>query len=129
MKKMQTILRAGVLLMGAISMQSQAQHPTQSGNSAAEPEHHLVKHFQSCVNAVGLTKDLPLAEPAPQLDPNIKLHPLNDIGKIRDGYRHFLYVSADEKTLYIVQMGGIAGLRKVFGPLKTDACANVTKTK
>lgn len=129
MKKLQTILRASMLLMGAISMQSQAQAPKPSGNSAVEPEHHLVKHFQSCVNAVGLTKDLPLADPAPQFDPNIKLDPLNDIGKIRDGYRHFLYVSADEKTLYIVQIGGIAGLRKVFGPLKTDACADVTKTK
>lgn len=129
MKKMQTILRAGVLLMGAISMQSQVQASTQSGNSAVEPEHHLVKHFQACVNAIGLTKDLPLADPAPQLDPNIKLHPLNDIGKIRDGYRHFLYVSADEKTLYIVQMGGIAGLRKVFGPLKKDACADAVKSK
>lgn len=104
-------------------MQSQAQ------NSAPETEHRLVKQFQACVNAIGLTKELALADPVPQLDPAIKLHPLNEIGKIRDGYRHFLYVSANEKEIYIVQVGGIAGLRKVFGPLKPDACADVAKSK
>lgn len=101
----------------------------QNATSASEPEHPLVKQFQACVSPVGLTKELALADPAPQLDPTIKLHPLNEVGKIRDGYRHFLYVSANEKDIYIVQMGGIAGLRKVFGPLKPDACADVAKAK
>lgn len=126
MKKFQLFLKLGVLLAGVISMQSQAQDQV---NNAAEPEHHLVKHFQACVSAVGLTKALPLADPAPQLDPGIKLHLLNELGKIRDGYRHFLYVSANEKEVYIVQTGGLAGLRKVFGPLKLDACADAAKSK
>ncbi|MBI3713610.1 MAG: hypothetical protein HY253_11720 [Burkholderiales bacterium] len=126
MKKFQSMLRLSVLLAGAISMPSQAQN---DANKAAEAEHHLVKHFQACVSPVGLTKDLPLADPVPQLDPTIKLHLLNEVGKIRDGYRHFLYVSPNEKEVYIVQMGGIAGLRKVFGPLKSDACADVAKPK
>ncbi len=128
MKKFQKILSASVLLAGVTSMQSYAQHSAKSTSGAAEPEHHLVKHFQACVSAVGLTKELPLVDPAPQFDPTIKLHLLNDVGKIRDGYRHFLYVSANEKEVYIVQMGGIAGLRKVFGPLKPDACADLTKS-
>lgn len=129
MKKIQKILSASVLFAGVMSMQSYAQHSVNSTGAAAEPEHHLVKHFQACVSAVGLTKELPLADPAPQFDPAIKLHLLNELGKIRDGYRHFLYVSANEKEVYIVQIGGIAGLRKVFGPLKPDACADVAKSK
>lgn len=80
-------------------------------------QHPLVKKFQSCVSAVGLEHDLPLADPVPDLNGPGHLYQLNELGRIRDGYRHSLYVSEDQKHIYILQIGGFAGTRKVFGPL------------
>lgn len=80
-------------------------------------QHPLVKAFQACVSATGLERDLPIANPEPKLDAKGHLYQLNEVGRIRDGYRHFLYVSPDGKTIYIQQIGGIAGMTKYFGPL------------
>lgn len=80
-------------------------------------QHPLVKAFQACVSATGLERDLPIANPEPKLDAKGHLYQLNEVGRIRDGYRHFLYVSPDGKTIYIQQVGGIAGTSKYFGPL------------
>jgi len=46
-----------------------------------------------------------------------KLYVLGDMGAVSDGYKHSLFVSGDGKVIYIVQVGGIAGTYKVFGPL------------
>lgn len=80
-------------------------------------QHPLVLAFKPCVSATGLERDLPLANPAPAMESTGHLYQLNDVGRIRDGYRHSLYVSADGKQIYIVQVGGFAGTYKVFGPL------------
>lgn len=91
-------------------------------------QHPLVKAFKPCVSAVGLERDLPLANPAPDLSGPGHLYQLNDVGRIRDGYRHSLYVSADGKQIYIVQIGGLAGTHKVFGPLDPKMhCAKPSK--
>lgn len=108
----------GTMLVCCGVMTSLAQTvPTETMNT---PHSSLVKQFQACVSPTGLTRDLPLADPAPPLDSSITLLSLNEVGKIRDGYRHFLYVNHDASQIYIIQIGGIAGLRKVFGPLKAD---------
>jgi hypothetical protein len=79
--------------------------------------HPLVRKFKPCISPVGLTRDLPLADPSPKLEAPGHLYVLGDMGVIRDGYRHSLYVSGDGKQIYIVQVGGFAGTYKVFGPL------------
>ena len=80
-------------------------------------QHPLVKAFQACVSATGLEHDLPTPNVLPKFDSKGHLYQLNEVGRIRDGYRHFLYVSPDGKTIYIQQIGGIAGTTKYFGPL------------
>ena len=79
--------------------------------------HPLVQKFKPCISPVGLTRELPLADPIPKLEAPGRMYTLGDMGAIRDGYRHSLYVSADGKQIYIVQVGGFAGTYKVFGPL------------
>jgi hypothetical protein len=79
--------------------------------------HPLVQRFKPCISPVGLTHDLPLADPFPKLEAPGRLYILGDMGAIRDGYRHSLFVSGDGKLVYIVQVGGFAGTYKVFGPL------------
>lgn len=80
-------------------------------------QHPLVKVFQPCVNATGLVVDLPLADLVPAYESSGHLYQLNELGRIADGYKHFLHISADAKQFYIVQVGGIAGIQKVYGPL------------
>ena len=79
--------------------------------------HPLVIAWKPCVNARGLEMELPLADPIPAISAPGKLYVLNDLGKIRDGYKHSLFISADGKQHYILQVGGIAGTIKVFGPI------------
>lgn len=89
----------------------------------------VVRAFKACVSPVGLTRDLTLMDPAPAMDSAGKLYVLGETGAIRDGYNHTLYVSPDGKTAYIIQAGGIAGTRKVFGPLDAKAGCPAEKPK
>ncbi len=98
-------------------MTASAQYPWQASATEVKTDHPLVKQFQGCVSAVGLNIELPLVEKAPNLDATGSLLRLNDVGRIRDGYIHTLYVSPDRKTMYIIQVGSFAGTQKVFGPL------------
>lgn len=104
-------------LLGSISMVASAQNNWQASATEVKANHPLVQQFQSCVSAVGLNVELPFLEKAPTLDPKATYLRLNDTGRIRDGYIHTLYVSQDQKTMYIIQVGGLAGTQKVFGPL------------
>lgn len=114
-------------ILGPIALTASAQ--TSLPLEVAD-QHPLVKAFKPCVSAVGLEHDLPLANPAPDLSGPGHLYQLNDVGRIRDGYRHSLYVSEDGKQIYIIQIGGFAGTHKVFGPLKPQhACAPMKSGK
>lgn len=87
----------------------------------------LVQRFKACVSPTGLTRDLPLADPSPSLDGSGMLYTLGDMGAIRDGYKHYLMLSADNKQIYIVQVGGFAGTQTIFGPLDTQLhCVEAT---
>ncbi|MBO9716199.1 MAG: hypothetical protein J7507_05170 [Pseudoxanthomonas sp.] len=48
---------------------------------------------------------------------------LNDTGHVADGYVHELIVDRDTGLGYVVQTGGFAGTRKVFGPFVIRGCA------
>ena len=103
-----------VTTLGAITLPASAQNllPLEVAD-----QHPLVLAFKPCVSAIGLERDLPLAKSIPTMESTGHLYQLNDVGRIRDGYRHSLYVSADGKQIYIIQIGGFAGTQKAFGPL------------
>lgn len=100
--------------LGPIAMSASAQ---QDPPVEVKDQHPLVKVFKPCVNATGLLVDLPVADPQPAYESSGHLYQLNELGRIMDGYKHFLHISADAKQFYIVQVGGIAGTQKVYGPL------------
>lgn len=100
--------------IGAMTLPASAQN---SLPLEVADQHPLVLAFKPCVSAIGLERDLPLAKSVPVMESTGHLYQLNDVGRIRDGYRHSLYVSADGKQIYIIQIGGFAGTHKAFGPL------------
>ncbi|MBC3832337.1 hypothetical protein H8K33_12505 [Undibacterium amnicola] len=114
-RKLRTLVNILALTtLGPIAMSASAQ---QNPPVELKDPHPLVKVFQPCVNATGLLVDLPVADPAPAYESSGHLYQLNELGRIMDGYKHFLHISADTKQFYIVQVGGIAGTQKVYGPL------------
>jgi hypothetical protein len=48
---------------------------------------------------------------------------LNDTGHVADGYVHDLVIDHGTGLGYVVQTGGFAGTRKVFGPFRIEGCA------
>lgn len=48
---------------------------------------------------------------------------LSDAGLVADGYMQTLHVDASALTAYVVQQGGFAGTRTVYGPLPVAACS------
>lgn len=120
------ISKAAVLTMlGPLAMTAIAQTTLPSFTAVVDDKHPLVLQFKDCVNAVGLTQDLPLVEGTASILEKGSFFQLNETGRIRDGYRHTLYVSPDQKTIYIIQVGGFAGTRKVFGPLDRNMKCSV----
>lgn len=114
-RKLRTLVNIVALTtLGPIAMSASAQ---QNPPVELKDTHPLVKVFQPCVNATGLLVDLPVADPQPAYESSGHLYQLNELGRITDGYKHFLHISADAKQFYIVQVGGIAGTQKVYGPL------------
>jgi hypothetical protein len=111
--------------LGPISLSAIAQmNIIPAERSLKQP---LVRQFKACVSPTGLTRDLPLADPSPSLEGSGTLYTLGDMGAIRDGYKHYLMLSADNKQIYIVQVGGFAGTQKIFGPLDPQLhCVEVT---
>lgn len=112
--------------LGPIAMTASAQ---QNPPVETKDQHPMVKVFQPCVNATGLVVDLPLADPQPAYETSGRLYQLNELGRIHDGYKHYLHISADAKQFYIVQIGGIAGTQKVFGPLDPSNPCSVKSVK
>lgn len=115
LKRMMNVAKlCGLSAFAGIALSALAQNPMIPTITYTHP---LVEKFKSCVSPVGLTRDLPLADPSPKLEPPGRLYALGDMGVIRDGYKHSLFVSGDGKQIYIVQVGGFAGTSKIFGPL------------
>ncbi|UWX04030.1 hypothetical protein H1235_00360 [Pseudoxanthomonas sp. NC8] len=80
-------------------------------------------YFQKLVNAYGVPRswqentqvDGGVADDVGEL--------LNDTGVVADGFRHTLVVDkADGRQGYVVQVGGFAGMRRVYGPFPLPVC-------
>lgn len=121
-----SISKAAVLTMlGPLAMTAIAQTKLPEFTPVDDDKHPLVMQFKDCVSAVGLAQDLPVAAATAKILEKGSFFRLNDIGRIRDGYRHTLYISPDQKTIYIIQVGGLAGTQKVFGPLDRNMKCSV----
>ena len=48
---------------------------------------------------------------------------LSDQGMVADGYMQILHVDASAQTAYVVQQGGLAGFRTIYGPLPVAWCS------
>ncbi|WP_233151926.1 hypothetical protein, partial [Pelomonas sp. KK5] len=89
----------------------------------------VVARFKECVSPSGLRERLPVATDIPELDQRLGL-PLSEAGLVADGYYHWLHITQDQGTAYIVQIGGISGTRTVFGPFSVDrGCAAASSSK
>jgi hypothetical protein len=74
----------------------------------------FVSSLAECVSIQGPKIQLPTTEIA--MDAHLTGIPLSKGLIADDGFRHWAVLSDDHKTGYIVQIGGINGIRTVFGP-------------
>ncbi|WP_372017088.1 hypothetical protein [Pseudoxanthomonas sp. 10H] len=103
---------------------SHAPPPEQPAGVAVPALSCDARYFQRLVNAYGAPHawrenaqaGAAVADPPGEL--------LNDTGVVADGFRHTLVVDkANDRQGYIVQVGGFAGMRRVFGPFPLRGCA------
>lgn len=102
----------------------QAPPPATPGESPVPTLSCSTRYFQRLVNAYGTPQgwqentqvDAAVADQAGEL--------LNDTGVVADGFRHTLVVDKiDGRYGYVIQVGGFAGMRRVFGPFPLRGCA------
>jgi hypothetical protein len=81
----------------------------------------LLERFRPCVDALGPRQPLPALAHPEAFRPEIGAA-LVHIGdaQVSDGYFHWLVVKPDERSVYIIQVGGFAPRRTVYGPLPLD---------
>ncbi|PPJ41084.1 MULTISPECIES: hypothetical protein [unclassified Pseudoxanthomonas] len=74
------------------------------------------------VGPYGIRQQWPVAKALPQGREHALGTLLSDTGAVADGYQQFLHVDVQVNAVYIVEQGGFAGTRKVFGPLPLPRC-------
>lgn len=74
------------------------------------------------VGPTGIHQTWPVAESLPPQLASAAGQRLSDQGMVLDGYVHTLHVDPSKQSAYVVQQGGFAGLRTVYGPLPVAAC-------
>lgn len=75
------------------------------------------------VDPLGIKQSWPVAEElSPQFHNSFGTL-ISDQGPVADGYMHTLHVDVGERKAYVVELGGFAGRRKVYGPLPVAVCA------
>jgi hypothetical protein len=64
----------------------------------------------------------------PISEAGLERHELGQPGVVSDGYFHSLLVDRKQSLAYIVQVGGIAGTRTTYGPVRLHSgCGKSTK--
>ncbi len=91
------------------------------------PHEELVARFSRCVSKMGVVAGLPIAKTFPSGEELGDWTPLwwvdrDTTGVITDGYRHWLRVHRVTGEGYIVQVGGSAGGRTIYGPVPAEGC-------
>ena len=109
------VLVAG--LCGACAVPPDAPEPRTDLTLAAQ-------RFGACVGPSGARQDLPTLDELPVALAGQRGIVLSVPGLVSDGYFHWLLIDHRQGQAYIVQQGGIAGTRRVFGPFSTSrGCA------
>ncbi|MBI2309230.1 MAG: hypothetical protein HYU78_18215 [Rhodocyclales bacterium] len=99
---------------------------TVSSPAEAAEQHVLIERFAKCVGPTGLRRELPPAAEYPARSASSQVIELSAPGIVADGYAHTLILDEAEGVAFIVQTGGIAGTRAVFGPLSVErGCADL----
>lgn len=81
-----------------------------------------LQRLKPFVGPYGIQQAWPVAEALPAGYEHALGTLLSDTGIIADGYQQFLHVDAGARAVYVVEQGGFAGTRKVFGPLPLPRC-------
>jgi hypothetical protein len=88
----------------------------------------LVEKFRVCVGVLGPTRALPTLPLAEEQNYKGELVSLWEPNLVSDGYHQSLIIDRTKARAIIVQQGGIAGMRTVFGPFAlSSGCAIVGK--
>ena len=99
------------------------------GTTPAVPTQHdptyacTAQRLGAFVTATGIHQSWPTSTRMPAHLANQPGLPFPDEGMVADGYQHALVIDAPAHAAYVVQQGGIAGLRTIYGPLPVAACA------
>lgn len=78
----------------------------------------LVARFRSCTSPYGASSELPLFSGGSISEADLERHELGEPGMVSDGYYHSLLVDRKRSLAYIVQLGGFAGTRTTYGPVR-----------
>jgi len=82
-----------------------------------------LQRLKPFVSPYGIQQAWPVAKELPAGHEHAPGTLLSDTGPVADGYQQFLHFDADTRAVYVVEQGGFAGTRKVFGPLPWPRCA------
>jgi hypothetical protein len=87
----------------------------------------LAKRFAPCFTALGAQGQFPLADREPGEQGMVAQVSLPSSSAVSDGYQHVLRVHGPSNAVFVVQSGGIAGSRLVYGPLPIDTQCPLAK--
>ena len=82
------------------------------------------QRLRAFVDPTGVHQTWPMSAELPD-QANLALA-LSDQGIVADGYMHTLHVDRAARAAYVVQQGGFAGFRTIYGPLPVAACAEAS---
>ena len=113
-----------------LAFRYQQAHGGRPGSSSREmPQRDpawacTARRLGAFVSATGIHQSWPTSAQLPDHLANQPGLPFPDEGMVADGYQHSLVIDVPARAAYVVQQGGIAGLRTIYGPLPVAAaCA------
>lgn len=96
-----------------------------SATDAAEPPSLLActaQRLRPFAGPTGVHQSWPVIQELPSHLANGPGALLSDQGNIADGYSQTLHVDTASRAAYVVQQGGFAGFRTIYGPLPVASC-------
>ena len=99
-----------------------------AGPAVSAPESAAItgctaERLRRFVGPTGVHQPWPVASELPVHLANGFGELLSDQGMIADGYMQTLHVDVRARAAYVVQQGGFAGFRTVYGPLPVASCS------
>ena len=102
-----------------------AAEPTVSAPESASVTTCTAERLRKFVGPTGVHQSWPVAAELPGHLANGLGELLSDQGMVADGYMQTLHVDVRARAAYVVQQGGFAGFRTIYGPLPVAACSGV----